>query len=157
MKLHQETFGTQLGPFTVSVDESGAVVATAFGRTGRPAGSAGKPPAAGAPCRAAREQIKAYLAGSRRTFSLRLALAGTPFQRRVWAELAGIPFGETRSYGEIARKLGTSARAIGRAAGANPACLLIPCHRVIGADGSLTGFAYGLKAKAWLLRHEGII
>ena len=82
---------------------------------------------------------------------------GTPFERRVWQELRTIPGGETMSYGALAKRLGSSPRAVGRANGRNPAALLHPCHRVIGADGSLTGYAGGLERKEWLLRHEGAL
>ena len=83
-----------------------------------------------------------------------LAPAGTAFQQRVWKALLRIPFGRTRSYGEIARELRSSARAVGRANSTNPVCLIVPCHRVIGADGSLTGFAFGEDLKRRLLEHE---
>lgn len=88
-----------------------------------------------------------------------LAARGTDFQRAVWAELSRIPFGETRSYGEIARRIGkpTSVRAVGAANGANPISLIVPCHRVIGADGSLTGFGGGLEMKRLLLEREGVL
>src|SRR5205807_8092287 len=94
-------------------------------------------------------------AGARRTFDLPLAPSGTPFQRRVWDELLTIPFGETLSYGALAERLGSSARAVGGAVGSNPICVIIPCHRVIGADGSLTGFAFGTDMKRALLELEG--
>ncbi len=82
---------------------------------------------------------------------------GTSFQKRVWAELAAIPFGQTRSYGQLATALGQSgaSRAVGRANAANPLALLVPCHRVIGADGALGGFAFGVPIKQHLLTHEG--
>jgi methylated-DNA-[protein]-cysteine S-methyltransferase len=104
-----------------------------------------------------RRQLAEYFAGERREFALRLAPAGTPFERAVWDELLAIPFGETRSYGEIARAIGRpeASRAVGRANGANPIPIVVPCHRVIGADGSLTGFGGGLAAKARLLELEG--
>jgi methylated-DNA-[protein]-cysteine S-methyltransferase len=104
----------------------------------------------------AQRQLDEYFAGERRDFDLPLAPAGTPFQLAVWQELRRIPFGETRSYGEIARRLGRPAasRAVGLAAGGNPIAIVVPCHRVIGADGSLTGFGGGLQRKAWLLGHE---
>jgi len=79
---------------------------------------------------------------------------GTTFQRRVWQALREIPPGETRSYREIARQLGTHPRAVGSANGANPVCIAIPCHRVIGADGKLSGYAWGEDRKRWLLAHE---
>lgn len=102
-------------------------------------------------------QLHDYFAGARRSFDLPLDFRGTPFQRRVWAELLKIPFGETRFYGEIAHALGAprAARAVGAANGRNPISIVAPCHRVVGASGALTGFAGGLEAKAYLLRHEG--
>jgi O-6-methylguanine DNA methyltransferase len=104
-----------------------------------------------------RRQLAEYFAGERREFALRLAPEGTPFERSVWDELLAIPFGETRSYGEIARAIGRpeASRAVGRANGANPIPIVVPCHRVIGANGSLTGFGGGLAAKARLLELEG--
>lgn len=106
---------------------------------------------------ALRRQLADYFAGRRRTFDLPLALEGTPFQRRVWAALREIPYGETRTYGELAARLGDPklARAAGAANGANPVSILVPCHRVIGAGGALTGYAGGLDLKAALLRLEG--
>ncbi len=105
----------------------------------------------------AAEELQEYFAGRRDHFDVELEPRGTPFQRRVWAELAKIPFGERRSYGQLAAALGKpgAARAVGRANATNPIAILLPCHRVIGADGSLTGFAGGLGAKRWLLAHEG--
>ena len=106
---------------------------------------------------AARAQLDAYFAGKLRQFDLPLAPEGTAFQRDVWAYLATIPFGETRSYGDLARALGRpgSARAVGAANGANPLPIFLPCHRVIGADGTLTGFGGGMERKAFLLTLEG--
>lgn len=104
----------------------------------------------------ARRQLDEYFKGLRTGFSVRLDLRGTEFQRRVWAELQKIPFGQTRSYGEIARACGRggAARAVGGANHMNPVVIIVPCHRVIGADGSLTGFGGGLWRKEWLLEHE---
>jgi O-6-methylguanine DNA methyltransferase len=104
-----------------------------------------------------RRQLEEYFAGERREFDLTLAPEGTPFERSVWEELRRIPFGETRSYGEIARAIGrpNAFRAVGRANGANPIPIVVPCHRVIGSDGSLTGFGGGLEAKSRLLEIEG--
>ena len=101
-------------------------------------------------------QIGEYFAGERRSFDLPLAPVGSPFQRAVWAALAAIPHGETRSYGDIARAIGrpTASRAVGAANGRNPLSIVVPCHRVIGASGKLTGFAGGLAAKQRLLAHE---
>lgn len=101
-------------------------------------------------------QLEAYFDGQRTIFELPLRLHGTPFQQQVWRILGAIPFGTTTTYGEVARRLGRpgAARAVGRANHANPAAIVVPCHRVIGADGSLTGYGGGLEAKAWLLAHE---
>ena len=101
-------------------------------------------------------QLRAYFAGELREFELPLAPEGTPFQQRVWRALCDIPFGETVSYGELARRIGqpTASRAVGLANGRNPISIVVPCHRVIGADGSLTGYGGGLARKRWLLAHE---
>ncbi len=110
-------------------------------------------------CASVAEQINDYFAGKRKKFDLALAPEGTTFQRQVWRELDKIPYGETRSYGEIAAGVGRpkGARAAGGAIGSNPIALVIPCHRVIGADGSLTGFGSGLPVKRQLLRLEGVL
>jgi methylated-DNA-[protein]-cysteine S-methyltransferase len=100
-------------------------------------------------------QLDEYFAGERREFSLPLGMAGSEFQRSVWRALVAIPYGETISYGELARRVGSVARAVGLANGANPLPIIVPCHRVIGADGSLTGFGGGLPVKRALLEHEG--
>ncbi len=103
------------------------------------------------------EQLREYTEGRRREFDLPLAPRGTPFQRQVWDAVSRIPYGETRGYGELARELGrpTAARAVGAAVGANPLCVVVPCHRVVGASGRLTGYAYGLPLKRRLLALEG--
>ncbi len=102
------------------------------------------------------EQLDEYFAGSRTSFDLPLDLEGTRFQLAAWRSLADIPFGATTSYGRQAAALRVprAARALGAATGANPVCIVLPCHRVIGADGSLTGFGGGLAVKQWLLDHE---
>jgi len=101
-------------------------------------------------------QLEAYFAGDRTDFELDLNLVGTPFQRRVWAALQTIPYGETRSYGEIARQIGSAGafRAVGFANGHNPIGIIVPCHRVIGSNGSLTGYGGGLDRKRALLELE---
>jgi methylated-DNA-[protein]-cysteine S-methyltransferase len=101
-------------------------------------------------------QLNEYFTGKRREFALPLVLEGTGFQKRVWQELKKIPFGETRSYGTIARAIGNpgAARAVGMANNRNPIPIIIPCHRVIGANGDLTGYGGGLNIKRWLLNHE---
>ncbi|MEV1070066.1 methylated-DNA--[protein]-cysteine S-methyltransferase [Streptomyces sp. NPDC050263] len=101
-------------------------------------------------------QLEAYFAGELKEFTLELSLHGTPFQRTVWAELRKIPYGETRAYGELAEALGnpTASRAVGLANGRNPIGIVVPCHRVIGAGGSLTGYGGGLDRKQRLLDFE---
>jgi methylated-DNA-[protein]-cysteine S-methyltransferase len=101
-------------------------------------------------------QLAAYFAGELTDFDLPMELAGTDFQRRVWTALCEIPYGETISYGELARWVGNpkASRAVGLANGRNPIAIVVPCHRVIGADGSLTGYGGGLDRKVWLLEHE---
>jgi methylated-DNA-[protein]-cysteine S-methyltransferase len=113
--------------------------------------------AAVAPLAATLRQLSEYFAGTRRDFDLPLRLDGTPFQARVWRELVEIPYGETWSYGQLAKRIGSpsASRAVGLANGRNPISILVPCHRVIGADGSLTGYGGGLERKRWLLAHEG--
>lgn len=103
-----------------------------------------------------RAQLQAYFAGQLRDFELPLAAEGTQFQQRVWRALCDIPYGETLSYGDLARRIGqpTAARAVGLANGQNPIAIVVPCHRVIGANGSLTGYGGGLERKRWLLAHE---
>jgi methylated-DNA-[protein]-cysteine S-methyltransferase len=104
----------------------------------------------------AERQLAEYFGGRRRTFDLKLDFAGTDFQRKVWSALLTIPFGETRSYAQIAKQIGSPAasRAVGAANGRNPISIIAPCHRVIGTGGKLTGFAGGLEAKAYLLALE---
>ncbi len=110
------------------------------------------------PFEAAREQLDAYFAGELDPFDLPLAPHGTPFQLRVWEELTRIPYGETISYKELALRMGDIklVRAVGLANGRNPLSIVIPCHRVIGADGTLVGYGGGLDRKRWLLDHEAV-
>lgn len=146
--MTRRVIASPLGPLTLAAT-AGAVVELTFGARpdvgddARLIGEAGR-------------QLAAYFADDLRRFDLPLAPAGTPFQRRVWQELGSIPYGETIGYGELARRLGTlgAVRAVGRANGANPISILIPCHRVIGASGKLVGYGGGLAAKAALLDHE---
>ncbi len=104
----------------------------------------------------AAEELEEYFAGTRRSFGVPLDPVGTTFQQQAWAALRTIPYGETVTYGEQAERLGDrrKARAVGAANGRNPISIIVPCHRVVGANGSLTGFAGGLDVKAWLLDHE---
>ncbi len=101
-------------------------------------------------------QLTQYFAGSLRQFDVVLSPAGTEFQQKVWQELRRIPYGETISYGELARRIGqpSASRAVGRGNGQNPISIIVPCHRVIGANGTLTGYGGGLDRKKWLLEHE---
>jgi methylated-DNA-[protein]-cysteine S-methyltransferase len=103
-----------------------------------------------------REQLKAYFAGELRNFEVSFAGRGSPFQRSVWAALVDIPFGATESYGALALRIGNAkaSRAVGLANGKNPISIIVPCHRVIGKSGSLTGYGGGLERKQWLLEHE---
>jgi len=114
---------------------------------------------AGALLARARRQLIEYFAGSRTTFDLPLDPSGTAFQRRVWDALRVIPYGTTTSYGEMARRLGDvrATRAVGAANGKNPIPIVVPCHRVVGSKGELTGFGGGLDRKRWLLEHEGAL
>lgn len=112
-----------------------------------------------APFGAVKDQLTAYFAGRLRSFDLPLTLHGTPFQKSVWTYLATIPFGETRSYGQLAHDIDTpkASRAVGAANGANPLPVILPCHRVIGSTGKLTGFGGGIPTKRFLLEHEGVL
>ncbi len=105
------------------------------------------------------KQLDEYFQGKRKKFELIINLNGTEFQKKVWLELLKIPFGQTLSYGEVARKIKNpkAVRAVGQAIGKNPISIVVPCHRVIGKNGKLTGYASGLDRKKWLLEHEGIL
>ena len=102
------------------------------------------------------QQLEAYFAGERRAFDVSLAPAGTPFQRAVWQHLTAIGYGETLSYTALATRVGNgrAARAVAQAVGRNPLSIIVPCHRVLGAGGALTGYAGGVERKRWLLQHE---
>jgi methylated-DNA-[protein]-cysteine S-methyltransferase len=144
---------TPLGRFLAVVDGGGALVALDFDeRTSAFRGLAPDERRA----RKVIDQVQRYFAGELLEFQLALAPEGTPFQLRVWQELRRIPYGETISYQELARRVGDpkSMRAVGRANGANPIAVVVPCHRVIGADGSLTGYGGGLERKRALLAME---
>jgi methylated-DNA-[protein]-cysteine S-methyltransferase len=155
---YSDTFSTIAGDFSVALDESGAVVATAFGGVSelrkRFRSDVLVPNARRTA--AVRSQVQEFLKGKRTYFDVRLSPKGTAFQKRVWTELQRIPFGHTRSYAQLAAAVGRpkAARAVGRANATNPICLLVPCHRVVGADGSLTGFAFGQDLKRRLLELE---
>jgi methylated-DNA-[protein]-cysteine S-methyltransferase len=154
--FYYSAFPTPAGRFSVAVDGAGAVAATAFGGNAALKGRLKGASLVADPSRtaAARSEVLAWFKGKRRGFTVALAPAGTPFQRKVWAALRKIPFGQTRSYGDVARTVGSSPRAVGRANATNPICLIVPCHRVVGSDGSLTGFAFGEATKRRLLDFE---
>jgi methylated-DNA-[protein]-cysteine S-methyltransferase len=138
------------------VEAAGALVAVHFDAAD---GSAEHDPGGSALLAEAQRQLSDYFAGTRRVFDLPLRPAGTDFQRRVWQVLASVPWGTTTTYGAIAARLGLppgASRAVGAANGANPIAIVLPCHRVIGSDGRLTGYAGGLERKARLLRLEGV-
>ncbi len=147
---------TPIGPLLVAGDDAG-LRAIRFAVDDRPASPEPGWTRDDGALTQTREQLTAYFTGELRHFELPLAPRGTAFQRSVWTLLADIPWGETTSYGALAQRLGKpgSARAVGAANGANPLPIVRPCHRVLGADGSLTGFGGGLERKRWLLTHEG--
>jgi methylated-DNA-[protein]-cysteine S-methyltransferase len=146
---------TPVGRLRLAGDERG-LRSISFQNRFRPAAPADDSLRREGPFREAIAQLEAYFAGELRRFDLPLAPEGTPFQREVWSALTVIPYGETVSYGELARRLGRPAasRAVGAANGQNPIPIVIPCHRVIGADGSLTGYGGGLERKRALLDLE---
>ena len=124
----------------------------------RPGAVASEWKSAGEPFAAARRQLGEYFEGERTAFDLELAPLGTPFQKQVWDALRRISYGRTASYGDIARGIGhpTASRAVGMANGRNPISIVVPCHRVIGTDGKLTGYAGGVERKRFLLQLEGV-
>lgn len=154
------TIDSPVGPLTLTADD-GHLTGVYFAR------HKGKPVAqddwqrddASAVLRQAKRQLDEYFAGKRTDFDLPLAPHGTPFQQSVWRSLLAIPFGRTSTYGELAATVGkpAAARAVGAAVGANPISIVVPCHRIIGKDGSLTGFGGGLDRKTKLLQLEGVL
>jgi methylated-DNA-[protein]-cysteine S-methyltransferase len=166
--LHFATkLNSPFGLLAVVVDGQQRLVALHFVEAGKP-GAARRAVERIAPdavwnaaqCEPAVTQLKEYFAHKRRQFSLALALDGTPFQLQVWHALLDIPYGQTTSYGALARQLGmplSASRAVGRANATNPVAIVVPCHRVIGGGGGLTGYAGGLPVKEALLAHEGAL
>ena len=156
--LYSTTHATPVGTLALIASDQGLRAILWPGESARPAGIAVRPrrnPDHPVLKQTAR-QLDEYFAGTRTAFEIPLDLDGTRFQLAAWRALAGIPFGTTATYGQQAAALGvpTAARAVGAANRANPVCIVLPCHRVIGANGSLTGFAGGLAMKQWLLDHE---
>jgi methylated-DNA-[protein]-cysteine S-methyltransferase len=157
--IFRSTLETPVGFLHLTVDGDGRLVEILLPNR-KPAAPSTKPSSASAQgMRAACDQLREYFLGERRVFDLPLEPAGSPFERAVWAALLAVPFGVTTSYGAIATALGlvNGARAVGRANGANPIPIVIPCHRVIGSDGGLTGYGGGLPLKRALLELEGAI
>ena len=150
-----KTIESPVGRLSIT-EAGGAVVRIAW--TDHQAGDLGAQPGETPLLARAAEQLDQYFAGQRRDFELPLAPPGTPFQRRVWTEMARIPFGATASYGALAREVGSVARAVGGACGANPIPIVIPCHRVVGTGGALGGFSGGAgpPTKRALLELEGV-
>ncbi len=156
--LHTLTTPSPLGPLRLFATAD-ALVALYLPTTGDPGlahALARALPGTNSILERAAAQLGEYFAGARLDFALPLAPEGTAFQQRVWRALTRIPYGQTQSYGALAAAIGkpTASRAVGAANGQNPLAIIIPCHRVIGANGSLTGYGGGLPAKRWLLAHE---
>jgi len=161
--LTTATLNSPLGPITLVLKGDTIVICEFADRDARVARQletffpGETPKAAEAPV-TIKKAFEAYFSGDRDALnSLKSEPLGTPYEQRVWQALKDIPAGNTASYGDMAKALGSSPRAIGRANGRNPVALVHPCHRVIGADGSLTGYAGGLERKEWLLKHEGAL
>lgn len=161
MTYYTHIFRTPVGDLYTAVNERRAVARLLFAKEGRMAalesGLEGTIVRDAARCRHVVDQIEEYFSGVRRAFDLAIELDGTAFQKTVWEALRLIPFGQTRSYRQLAERLGNPAatRAVGRANATNPIGLVVPCHRVIGTDGSLTGFGGGIDVKRFLLELEG--
>jgi methylated-DNA-[protein]-cysteine S-methyltransferase len=156
LPMHIWYINSLFGPIRLEED-GGALVGLAFDADGAPELEALPRKVCETPLlEEAEEQLNEYFAGVRRAFSLPLDARGTPFQRAVWDALCEIPYGETRTYGQIAAAIGkpNAARAVGAACHTNPIAILIPCHRVVGASGALTGYAAGVEIKEYLLTLE---
>lgn len=160
MTYYSHRMSSPIGDLGIVVDEAERLVRIVFLSGGESLESGGGDQLIDDPARTARveRQLAEYFAGDRDSFDLELAPEGTDFQKQVWNDLLDIPAGQTRTYSEIARRLGRpgAARAVGRANATNPIPIVVPCHRVIGADGTLTGYAGGLPVKRGLLEIEGL-
>ena len=154
---YRRTLPTRLGEILLASDGQCLTGLYFFGQKGFPAAAADwRADTDAAPFGRTAEQLASYLAGELREFDVPVALRGTPFQRSVWRALRGVLFGQTISYSELAGRAGVpkAVRAVGAAVGRNPVSVIVPCHRIVGADGSLTGYAGGLDRKRALLAHE---
>jgi methylated-DNA-[protein]-cysteine S-methyltransferase len=159
MTIYASRIRTPVDDIVAAVDEDGALVLLVFANGRRPeevVRGLGEVTWSDAPLDAVRRQLDEYFAGRRRDFDLPIRPTGSDFQHRVWKQVRSIPYGATASYGQVAKRLRRdgASRAVGRANATNPICLVTPCHRVIGQDGSLTGFGGGIETKRWLLEHE---
>ena len=163
MKAYLDEIGSPVGPVAFATNEEGALLGLRFRDGRRPASLEEELKRKGftlshdeGQTAAVREQLVEYFAGERRSFDLQVARRGSIFQEAVWEELSRIPFGETRTYGQVAQAIGWPGEAVevGSSCAANPVLLVIPCHRVVGADGSLKGYAGGVPLKARLLAFE---
>jgi methylated-DNA-[protein]-cysteine S-methyltransferase len=162
MNLAHDVVPSPVGDLLIVVNSSGALVQLEFTRPGQDTPRVRPAPPCGArdpaSCSVVANQLSEYFRGVRHAFELQLALSGTTFQMAVWGQLCRIPYGHTITYGELAARLGDPrlVRAVGGANGANPVAIVVPCHRVIGADGSLVGYGGGLETKRALLKLEGV-
>lgn len=160
VRVHR-TVETRLGSYVLAAEETGLVGVWRQGQLRFPTAERMGSPAEGAHAvlDSVERQLHEYLAGDREDFELPLAPVGTDFQRAVWAELAAIPRGSTTTYGAIARRLGRprAAQAVGAAVGSNPLSIVVPCHRVVGSSGAMTGYAGGIETKQALLLLEGAL
>lgn len=161
MTTYTTTLPTPIGTLRIAVDDRGTLLRLDLPlQDGNQKGRATKAQRGEIedekPCAHVIRQLEEYFAGARTQFDLKLGVAGTEFQQQAWRALQKIPFGKTKSYQEQAQKIGKprAVRAIGAANGRNPIPIVVPCHRVIGKDGSLTGFGGGIDRKRWLLEHE---
>jgi methylated-DNA-[protein]-cysteine S-methyltransferase len=153
MTSAETTYASPFGPVRLRADAD-ALVELSFA-DGRADGDSEGHPVLAAAC----AQLDEYFTGTRTAFDLPLRLGGTAWEQRVWAALRAIPYGETTTYGALALRLGApgAARAVGSANGRNPVSIVVPCHRVLGSSGALTGYAGGLERKTALLQHEGVL
>lgn len=151
-----DRFKTPIGLLTIAVDESGLRYVL-FEHNKHEPSTQSSWRLDSSPTREPREQLLQYFSGERKAFDLTFSLTGTKFQERTWRTLSNIPYGSTWSYAELANRVGSpkAVRAVGSANGRNPLPIVLPCHRVIGSNGSLTGFGGGLPTKKWLLELEG--
>lgn len=155
MSFLYEVMESPVGPLTLTASEAGLCRVDFGSRSGISAARQGSCPL----LQQTKQQLEEYFAGQRRVFTVPLSLSGTDFQKKVWYALADIPYGETRSYGDLARAIGhpNACRAVGGANHRNPVSIILPCHRVIGSDKSLTGYGGGLAIKEFLLKLEGAL